>query len=218
MKRYSITEVFYTLQGEGAHAGMPALFVRFSGCNMWSGRELDRERDATRTDSRCPIFCDTNFETRARVTATDLAAMSTAPAAVPLIVLTGGEPTLQLDEHLVAALRERHRDAVVAVETNGSRRVPDFIDWICVSPKIGVERLEQRTGDELKVVIPRYDPSSYDSVSSGFDHCWVSAEAEVTGLGESAVVPARLQQAAAWVLENPRWRLTLQAHKILGIP
>lgn len=115
------------------------------------------------------------------------------------------------------ALRSKYPKASVAIETNGTRAVPDYIDWICVSPKVDVGRLVQRSGDELKVVVPGHDPACYGPVLDDFDHLWVSAAAETSSVGRSVVVHERLSSAAAWCLANPRWKLTLQSHKVIGV-
>jgi 7-carboxy-7-deazaguanine synthase len=214
---YAIAETFYTLQGEGFHAGTPAQFIRFAGCNMWSGREQHRERDADRNAAACPRFCDTDFLPRQRASVD--AMPLDAPVDVPLVVLTGGEPLLQVDDDLIAFLRRRFPRATIAVETNGTRPIPcDGIDWVCVSPKVAVGRLELRAGDELKVVVPAYAPSDYAEIVDGFTHRWVSAEAVTTGIGRSLLDGEALRRAAEWVMLNPKWRLTVQAHKMIGIP
>jgi 7-carboxy-7-deazaguanine synthase len=217
---YSITEVFYTLQGEGYHAGTPALFVRFAGCSMWSGIEEHRERDATRNAAACPLFCDTDFRPRERLTAAEIVerGRALAPAALPLIVLTGGEPLLQVDHPLVDALRISWPHAVIAVETNGAHEPRAELDWICVSPKVAPSSLQLRQGDEIKVVVPAYAPEDYAAVSAGFTHRWVSAEAKQTGVGRSLIIEDNLRRAAEWIMQNPGWRLTVQTHRIIGIP
>lgn len=230
---YSIKEVFYTLQGEGYHAGTPAVFVRFSGCNLWSGKAEHRARDAARHGAECPKWCDTDFADGDRMDSARVAALALAevqqkgvdtPDDVPLVVLTGGEPLLQVDRSMVIALRFAFRNAVLAVETNGTvlPKVPvgvrDGLDWICVSPKLPADRLKLATGDELKVVVPAYNPAEYINVAAGFDHLYVSAEAHTYDIGRSVVVGDNLKRAAAWCMENPDWKLTLQSHKIIGVP
>jgi 7-carboxy-7-deazaguanine synthase len=217
---YSITEVFYTLQGEGYHAGTPALFIRFAGCSMWSGIEDHRERDATRNAAACPLFCDTDVRPREKLTAAEIVerGRALAPAALPLIVLTGGEPLLQVDRPLVDALRKAWPAAVIAVETNGAHEPRAALDWICVSPKVPVERLVITAGDEIKVVVPAYAPEDYAAIADGFTHRWVSAEASTSGVGRSMLNADALRRAAAWVMANPTWRLTVQTHKLIGIP
>lgn len=215
---YAIAELFYTLQGEGFHAGTPAQFIRFAGCNLWSGQTEHRKRDAHRNAALCPEFCDTDFGVRARVDIGELLEQLTAPREVPLVVLTGGEPLLQVDEQLVGGLRDRYPEALIAVETNGTMPIPCAgIDWIAMSPKVPIDRLELRRGDELKVVVPAYDPAAYEAIASGFRHRWVSAEAETLSLGRSLIIDTRLREAAAWVMQHPSWRLTVQAHKVIGI-
>jgi 7-carboxy-7-deazaguanine synthase len=209
---YSVKEIFYTLQGEGANTGTPAVFCRFAGCNLWSGREEDR---ATAT---CK-FCDTDFVGTngqgggKHTTAGSLAdaVQATWPrkaVSQRFVVLTGGEPALQIDTELVIALHER--GFRIAIETNGTIRLPDGIDWICVSPKAGTD-VVVRAGNELKLVIPQenWPPELFEAWR--FDHYFVSPmdgpdRAENTKL------------AVAYCLANPRWRLNLQTHKMLGIP
>ncbi len=207
---YSVKEIFYTLQGEGAQAGMPAVFCRFAGCNLWSGREQDREQAICR-------FCDTDFVGTdgdgggrfADAMQLAQAVVARWPRAAPgaLCVLTGGEPMLQVDGELIDCL---HRTGMrIAVETNGSIEVPPGVDWICVSPKAGVA-LRQRSGEELKVVVPQ-DGLDLDELA-GLD------------FRQHLLQPMdgpRLDENTAWALQrclsDPRWRLSLQTHKLLGI-
>ncbi len=207
---YSVKEIFYTLQGEGAQAGMPAVFCRFAGCNLWNGREQDREQAICR-------FCDTDFVgtdgdgggrfADAQALADAVAARWPREAAGGLCVLTGGEPLLQVDEALVDALHAR--GLRIAVETNGSLPAPRGIDWICVSPKAGAP-LVQRNGQEIKVVVPQ--PGLDLDELAGLD------------FGQRLLQPmdGPLQrQNTEWALRqclrDPRWRLSLQTHKLLGI-
>ncbi|MFI7635172.1 7-carboxy-7-deazaguanine synthase [Nonomuraea sp. NPDC049400] len=209
---YRVKEIFYTLQGEGAHAGRPAVFCRFTGCNLWTGHEEHRVRAICK-------FCDTDFVGtdgsgggRFR-TAADLAAAVAAfwPADVVggerYVVCTGGEPLLQLDRAAVEALHES--GFTVAVETNGTRAAPPGIDWICVSPKSTAE-LVLTSGDELKLVFPQHDarPERYEEL----DFARFSLQPMD---GPDAAANTRL--ALEYCLTNPRWRLSLQTHKIVGI-
>ena len=205
---YAVKEIFYTIQGEGANTGRAAVFCRFAGCNLWSGREQDRG------EATCN-FCDTDFvgidgEGGGRfATADDLADACTAAAPHPgLVVLTGGEPMLQVDEPLVAALHAR--GFTVAIETNGTLPVPSSIDWICVSPKAGTE-IKQRTGDELKLVYPQagLDPEAVAG--------WVFAHRFLQPM-DGPEVAANTARALAYCKAHPDWRLSLQTHKMLGIP
>ena len=207
---YSVKEIFYTLQGEGAQVGTPAVFCRFAGCNLWSGREQDREQAICR-------FCDTDFVgtdgdgggrfADAMQLAQAVAARWPHGAPGALCVLTGGEPMLQVDGELIDCL---HRCGMrVAVETNGSIEVPPGVDWICVSPKAGVA-LRQRNGQEIKVVVPQ-DGLDLDELA-GLD------------FRQHLLQPMdgpRLDENTAWALQrclsDPRWRLSLQTHKLLGI-
>ena len=207
---YAVKEIFLTLQGEGGQAGRPAVFCRFAGCNLWSGREQDRAGAACN-------FCDTDFvgmdgEGGGRfATADDLAAAVeaawTGGADDRLVVLTGGEPLLQVDAALIAALHSRRFS--LALETNGTVAVPQGIDWICVSPKAQAP-LAQLSGHELKLVYPQrdVDPARFESLA--FERFLLQpmdgpARAENT------------QAAIAYCLAHPRWRLSVQTHKYLGI-
>jgi 7-carboxy-7-deazaguanine synthase (Cx14CxxC type) len=207
---YAVKEIFYTLQGEGANAGRAAVFCRFAGCNLWSGREEDRSR------ADCQ-FCDTDFVGTdgpggGRFETAELlanACLDAAGEAAPgLIVLTGGEPMLQVDEALIAALHAR--GFTVAVETNGTLSVPAAIDWICVSPKAGTE-MKQRSGHELKVVFPQFglDPQALEALD--FAHRFLQPM-------DGPDVNRNTQAAIAYCKAHPAWRLSLQTHKLLGIP
>jgi 7-carboxy-7-deazaguanine synthase (Cx14CxxC type) len=208
---YAVKEIFYTLQGEGANAGTPAVFCRFTGCNLWSGREADRTR------AIC-TFCDTDFvgtdgEGGGRFdTASSLAkacrAVRTSQRGPALVVLTGGEPMLQVDEKLIAAL---HAEGFsVAIETNGTFPVPRSVDWICVSPKAGAD-LQQMEGQELKLVYPQAGIDPADYLELAFEHRFLQP---LDGPGREANTEA----AIAYCKANPAWRLSLQTHKYLGIP
>jgi 7-carboxy-7-deazaguanine synthase len=207
---YAVKEIFYTLQGEGAQAGRAAVFCRFSGCNLWSGREVDRATAVCK-------FCDTEFVgtdgTGGGRFAT-AAALADAVAAewpgggVPFVVCTGGEPLLQLDDELVSALHARGFE--VAIETNGTiAPAPTGIDWVCVSPKAGAT-LRLLEGDELKVVVPQ-PGQDFDALERlGFRRLSLQAMD-----GPNVVENTRL--AVALCLQRPRWRLSVQTHKHLGI-
>jgi len=210
---YSVKEIFYTLQGEGAQAGRAAVFCRFAGCNLWSGREPDRAAAVCQ-------FCDTDFlgvdgPGGGRFdSADDLAAAverqwpaESAPGQ-RFVVCTGGEPLLQLDASLISALRRRSFE--IAVETNGTIEAPEGLDWLCVSPKAGAE-LVQNSGDELKLVYPQAgaDPADFEMLS--FRHFFLQP---MDGPGRAA----NTELALRYCLAHPRWRLSLQTHKILGIP
>lgn len=224
---YSVKEVFYTIQGEGAHAGTPAVFIRFSGCNLWSGRAEHRRRDAQRNEAECPLWCDTDFADGTAATVEQVVAQAVAavpdPAALPLVVFSGGEPLLQLDVQMVRAMRQAFPAALLAVETNGTvlpksaPHTPDGVDWVCVSPKLPPERLKLRTGDELKVVVPAYDPREYNDFADGFTYRMVTAEARTTAVGKSLIVQDNLATAAQFCMDNPHWRLTVQTHKVIGL-
>jgi 7-carboxy-7-deazaguanine synthase len=209
---YSIKEIFYTLQGEGAHAGRPAVFCRFSGCNLWTGREQDR---ATAT---CQ-FCDTDFvgtdgEGGGKFRdASSLAATidSLWPGSYPAskyVVFTGGEPLLQLDAALIDAMHGV--GFTIAIETNGTLPVPPGVDWICVSPKVGSTLVVHR-GDEIKVVIPQAGQDLADYQHLDFANYFVQPMD-----GPLAAFNTRL--AIDTCRRNPQWKLSLQTHKLLQIP
>jgi 7-carboxy-7-deazaguanine synthase (Cx14CxxC type) len=209
---YQVKEVFYTLQGEGTHAGRAAVFCRFAGCNLWTGRE------SARASAICQ-FCDTDFVGTdgpgggTFTTADDLAAAITAawtPAidAHRFVVCTGGEPLLQLDAALIDALHAKAFE--IAIETNGTQLTPAGIDWICVSPKAGAEFI-QRQGDELKLVYPQPGLDPADIVDLEFVHRYLQPMDGPDRDKNTAL-------AVEYCQRDPRWRLSLQTHKYLGIP
>lgn len=206
---YSVKELVYTLQGEGAHTGRPAVFCRFAGCNLWTGREADR------AGAVCQ-FCDTDFVgtdgpgggvfADARQLA---AAIATAwPAGgVPFVVFTGGEPLLQLDAPLLAAVKQVGFE--IAVETNGTIEPPPGIDWLCVSPKAGSPLVVTR-GEELKLVYPQAGAPPDEFVQLDFQHFYLQPMAGPQGR-------EHWQAALEYCLAHPQWKLSLQTHKLLGI-
>lgn len=208
---YAVKELFLTVQGEGGQAGRPAVFCRFSGCNLWSGLERDR------TGAAC-TFCDTDFvgldgSGGGRFSGPE--ALADAAERLwrggrnhRLVVCTGGEPLLQLDPALIAAFH--HRGFEVAVETNGSLAAPDGLDWICVSPK-GAVPLAQRSGQELKLVFPQtgVDPAAFEGLA--FERFLLQPM-------DGPHREANTQAALAYCLEHPRWRLSVQTHKYIGVP
>ena len=209
---YAVKEIFYTLQGEGANTGSPAVFLRFAGCNLWSGREEDRAGAVCR-------FCDTDFVGTdgpggGRFAAADTladAVLAAWPAGVEVhrfVVSTGGEPLLQLDCPLLDALHARRFR--VAVETNGTQPVPRGVDWVCVSPKAGAP-LVVRRGDELKLVYPQAgaEPARYEGLD--FPHFFLQPMDGPDRARNTAL-------AVAYCRAHPRWRLSLQTHKLIGIP
>lgn len=210
-RTYAVKEIYYTLQGEGAQAGRAAVFLRFAGCNLWSGREEDR------AGAVCQ-FCDTDFVgtdgpnggkfTSARELAAAVVNQWPSASGKPLVVCTGGEPTLQLDEPLVQALHDVGFE--IAMETNGTRLPPPGIDWITVSPKAGVD-LVIRTGNELKLVYPQpgAEPERFERLD--FRHFFLQPMD-----GPDRERNTRL--AVEYCLAHPQWRLSLQTHKYLGIP
>jgi 7-carboxy-7-deazaguanine synthase (Cx14CxxC type) len=209
---YRVREIFYTLQGEGAQSGRPAVFCRFSGCNLWSGHGEDQFRALCR-------FCDTEFvgtggENGGEYTDSNILAdciQSLWPSQATLtryVVFTGGEPLLQLDMPLIQAMQARGFE--VAIETNGTIRAPEGIDWICVSPKVGAP-LIQDSGNELKLVIPQNGQNLADYEYLAFDHFYLQP---MDG-------PERDKNTALAVetcLRHPHWKLSLQIHKYLQIP
>jgi 7-carboxy-7-deazaguanine synthase (Cx14CxxC type) len=207
---YTVKEIFYTLQGEGANAGRPAVFCRFSGCNLWTGREQDR------ATAICD-FCDTDFvgvgaDGGKFATATNLAeaVASRWPSndrAHRLVVCTGGEPLLQLDAAAVDALHAEGFE--IAVETNGTQPPVPGLDWICVSPKKRAD-LVLRRGNEIKLVYPQpgFDPEQFESMD--FDEFFLQPM-------DGPELAANTRAALAYCLAHPRWRLSIQAHKLLGI-
>ncbi|MCX5850300.1 MAG: 7-carboxy-7-deazaguanine synthase [Deltaproteobacteria bacterium] len=210
---YLVKEIFYSIQGEGFYSGRPAIFCRFSGCNLWSGKEADREKAVCR-------FCDTDFVGCDRLegglfkTKKELAQKieklwpdKNIKSDRPLVVCTGGEPLLQLDAGLVSVLHENGFE--VAVETNGTILPPPGIDWICVSPKAGAQLLLS-SGQELKLVFPQSgaEPEKYAMLD--FQHFFLQPM-------DSPDREINTRLALEYVLSHPQWRLSLQTHKILGI-
>jgi 7-carboxy-7-deazaguanine synthase (Cx14CxxC type) len=208
---YSVKELFKTLQGEGAQAGRAAVFCRFAGCNLWSGREEDR------AGAIC-TFCDTDFvgtdgdgggkfETAADL-AEAIAKTWGNAAANRYVVFTGGEPLLQIDEALLAAVHDAGFE--IAIETNGTLIPPAGVDWICVSPKAGAP-FALKAGNELKLVYPQpgIDPAALEALP--FDHFWVQPM-------DGPARTANTEAAVAFCLDHPKWRLSLQTHKFIGIP
>ena len=209
---YAVKEIFYTLQGEGANTGRPAVFCRFAGCNLWTGREADRETATCR-------FCDTDFVGTdgpggGRFPAADQLAAAveeawpSSEAAARFVVCTGGEPLLQLDAPLLDALHTRGFE--VAVETKGTVPPPPGIDWLCVSPKAGAPLVVDR-GDELKLVFPQDGAEPERFATLRFRHFFLQPM-------DSPLREANTAAAVRYCLSHPRWRLSLQTHKLLGIP
>lgn len=208
---YSVKETFLTLQGEGGQAGRAAVFLRFAGCNLWNGLERDRA-------SAVCTFCDTDFVgtdgdgggkfTSAEALADHVAAMWRGEAgAQKLVVCTGGEPLLQLDPPLIAALKARGFE--IAVETNGTVAAPDGLDWICVSPKADAEQKLMR-GDELKLIYPQAGAPPERFASQDFRNFFLQPM-------DNEERQANTEAATAYCLANPQWRLSLQTHKLIGI-
>ncbi|MCA9759078.1 MAG: 7-carboxy-7-deazaguanine synthase [Candidatus Eisenbacteria bacterium] len=208
---YAVKEIYFTLQGEGAQSGRPAVFCRFAGCNLWSGREADR------ADAICR-FCDTEFVGTSGPGGgrfADASALAEAivnahpdPTQRPFVVLTGGEPLLQVDEPLLDRLHEAGFE--VAVETNGTLPLPRGLDWVCMSPKANTE-LVVRSGSELKLVFPQEGarPEAFEELE--FDHFYLQP---MDGPNRAENTRA----AVEYCLAHPRWKLSIQTHKLIGIP
>lgn len=210
---YAIKEIYTTLQGEGYHTGRPAVFVRFAGCNLWSGREEDRE-------SAVCQFCDTDFvgtdgpnggKFRTAHEAAERILriwQETTGSSTPFVVCTGGEPLLQLDTPLIDALHAV--DATIAIETNGTIQAPEGIDWICVSPKKDAE-IVQQSGHELKLVWYQPEAPPERFAQWDFEHFFLQPM-------DGPDVERFTEEATRYCLEHPTWRLSIQTHKLLGIP
>lgn len=208
---YKVKEIYYTLQGEGFHTGRPAIFCRFTGCNLWSGREEDRQKAICQ-------FCDTDFWGMDGVLGGRYTAEQLKEQILELwpeehlgesvfLVCTGGEPMLQIDRELIDTL---HAGGIeIAIETNGTIEVPETIDWICMSPKAGTEII-QRSGNEIKIVQPQIGINPKDFEGLDFDHFYIQP------LDDEAQED-NIQEAIRYCLDNPKWKLSLQVHKVLNI-
>ena len=208
---YKIKEIFYTLQGEGVNAGRAAVFCRFSGCNLWSGREADK------VQSVCN-FCDTDFVgvdgtygnnyTNANELAKKISRLWPAKNFKnKFVVITGGEPMLQVDEDLINALHSINFE--IAIETNGTIACPKSIDWICVSPKVG-SKLIQKKGDELKFVFPQKGFNPKDYLKLDFKHFLIQPM-------DGPFLKENTKEAINFCQKNPHWKLSIQTHKVMGI-
>lgn len=207
---YSIKEIFYSLQGEGAHSGRPAIFCRFAGCNLWSGREQDR-------DSAVCDFCDTDFIgtdgsnggkfSDAESLVTFLTSLWPQDMKHRYVIFTGGEPALQLDDALIEACHAANFE--IAIETNGTKPLPEGIDWVCVSPKADAE-LVITSGDELKLVYPQRlaMPERFESLA--FQHFYLQPM-------DGPLREIHTRDTVQYCMDHPRWKLSLQTHKLLGI-
>ena len=206
---YKIKEIYYTIQGEGYHTGRPALFCRFAGCNLWSGREEDRDKAICK-------FCDTDFwgtdgvnggkytgEALVKV----LMSLWPKSAVNPFIVCTGGEPGLQMDQDLIDLLHDHHFE--IAIETNGTVTLPDGIDWICVSPKADTDIIITK-GNEIKLVYPQLEnhPTQYQNLD--FEHFYLQPL-------DDAKQSEHIKACVSYCLQHPKWKLSLQTHKFIGI-
>ena len=210
MNMYTIKEIYFTQQGEGYHTGRPAVFLRFTGCNLWTGFEIDRE-------SAICYWCDTDFvgmdgpyggKYSAAQIADTVQRMWPENEKKPYLVCTGGEPLLQMDDEFISTV---HRsDFEIGIETNGTKIPPEGIDWICVSPKANAEFILKK-GHELKIVFPQsgMNPRQYQDLD--FDHFFIQPM-DGPNQGEN------IEKSKEFVVKNPKWKLSLQTHKILGIP
>jgi 7-carboxy-7-deazaguanine synthase (Cx14CxxC type) len=196
---YTVKEIFHSVQGEGANSGTSAVFVRFAGCNLWSGREEDRETAICR-------FCDTDFVGGNRMTLGEIRD-AVGGFAAPLVIFTGGEPALHLDKRLVDSIRDLGR--TVAVETNGTRPLPD-VDWICVSPKVGTD-VVVRAADELKLVYPQ------EGLSPATVGNLIDARFKWLSPMDGPNLRTNIELAFAYVQQHPEWRLNIQAHKFWNV-
>ena len=209
--KYSVKEIYYTLQGEGYHTGRPAVFIRFSGCNLWTGHEKDR------SGAICN-WCDTDFVGTNGINGGKFSAEEITNIinslwkgnvqTEPYVICTGGEPLLQMDESLITAIHKAGFE--IGLETNGTMIPPDGIDWICVSPKANAD-LVLKNGNELKVVYPQcgMNPRMHEKLK--FDHFYIQP---MDGLDQKN----NIKRSEKFVLDHPKWKLSLQTHKILGIP
>jgi 7-carboxy-7-deazaguanine synthase (Cx14CxxC type) len=211
LKKYKVKEIYYTLQGEGYHTGRPAVFCRFTGCNLWSGREEDREKAICQ-------FCDTDFWGTdgilgGRYTATELTQQiidlwpENFRNKSIFLVCTGGEPMLQLDEELIIAFHKKGIE--VAIETNGTIEVPASVDWICMSPKANTD-IVQKSGNEIKIVQPQHGVDPKDFEDFDYNHFYIQP------LDDEAQED-HIQEAIKFCLDHPKWKLSLQTHKVLNI-
>lgn len=209
--KYKVKEIYYTLQGEGAHSGRPAVFLRFTGCNLWTGREKDRAKAVCQ-------FCDTDFigtdgENGGKYNALELVkkCLSLWPSGSfikPYIVCTGGEPALQLDSNLIECFHDMN--CIVAIETNGTIELPEGIDWICLSPKMGSEVIIKK-GNELKLVYPQAGQDPDQFLALDFEHYYLQPM-------DSDDLESNILAAIDYCKAHPAWSLSLQTHKILHIP
>ena len=209
--KYSVKEIYYTLQGEGYHTGRPAVFIRFSGCNLWTGHEKDR------SGAICN-WCDTDFVGTNGINGGKFSAEEITNIisslwkgnvqTEPYVICTGGEPLLQMDESLIKAIHKAGFE--IGLETNGTMIPPDGIDWICVSPKANAD-LVLKNGNELKVVYPQcgMNPRMHEKLK--FDHFYIQP---MDGIDQKN----NIKRSEKFVLDHPKWKLSLQTHKILGIP
>ena len=213
-KTYAVKELYYTLQGEGAHTGRAAVFLRFAGCNLWSGREEDR------STATCQ-FCDTDFigtdgpnggkfrsaDDLANAVSAEWQSNTDSITGTPCVVCTGGEPLLQLDETLIVALQSEGFE--VAIETNGTLPAPRRVNWICCSPKAGADMVLQ-SGNELKLVYPQSGHGPEDFADLDFEHFFLQPM-------DGADTQRNIQLAIDYCQRNPLWRLSIQTHKLIGL-
>lgn len=230
---YTVKEIFATIQGEGYHAGKAAVFVRLAGCNMWSGIESKREADANRTLAECPKWCDTDFRGGDHMTARQIADIvaGCGGGKQRLVVISGGEPLLQVDDELLLAIMGS-TGAMVAIETNGTvaPRFDPMRVWITMSPKVGRHRIMLERADEIKVVVPAYAPDEFADFPCSHRFVQAMDPSLMRGLvslsGRAGFHLASgdmarrnyLSDAAEYVMDHPEWRLSVQTHKVVGVP
>ncbi len=223
MSSYGVVEIFRTLQGEGYWAGTPAVFVRFAGCNLWSGHAHTRMRDFQRNDAACALFCDTDFRNGTRYEAQNLAELiaDELNGTIQHVVFTGGEPFLQLTEELLSKVCAKAPYAKIAVETNGTVEPAEgtlrYIDWVCLSPKTPPDRLKLSGADELKVVFPNLDPLQYEHLIVHHRFVQPAALASMDAVGASNLDDENTRAAVEFAQTHAGWRVSLQTHKFINL-
>jgi organic radical activating enzyme len=223
LQRYAVTEIFHTIQGEGHHAGTAAVFIRFAGCNMWGGHVENNGRRAAAEaqEAHCPLWCDTDFRVREVLTSAEILTRVGKLPGAQMVVLTGGEPLLQLTYELIEELYRLF--GMVAVETNGTLTPPAnsrSLLWLTMSPKVAPAKIKLRNPNEIKVVFPDYNPLDYLPFAGKQTRLFVQPRAtcETQTVGRSLLAPDVIGAAANFVLTHPEWRLSLQTHKLVGLP
>lgn len=223
---YRVKEIFKTIQGEGVHSGTAAIFIRFVGCNMWSGYEKDRNAHAKRSKNHCALWCDTDFtkEGSQKLSAKEIVEIIkeinlATKEPVKLIVVTGGEPMLQLSKNSSLIKLLRDEGYYSAIETNGTvstKKMKDLPDWICCSPKVPEDKIKIERIDELKLVFPYYRPEEYKSLLPRSKNLFLQPcdEEKKEGVQSSEITT---MECAYFVMNNPEWKISVQIHKMLGV-